>query len=330
MPPYAGNFIRFNHNGVVEEVVGDGGDVWRLRSGRIAKKRTEGEKWCWMPTVQGQGGIVSQKNGHFQHVHGKGGGGKGGKGTKGGNMGQAHAQPQGKGCFGGANGTTYGKVVDMKGKGGKGAKGGIQDGKGAGMNGGKGKGGMKGGKGAKGGIVSQGSGHFQHGGKGGKGAKGGNTGQVHAVTATANAAAPVAMQVDAPQLPVDGASLFSTAHHQFLLPAAQGDCVQIGGEFKRWLPQAEVISIEKVIFEADSAVQRTYQFTLDKIKRCNLQHGDSESVATPDVRHLWHGTGSNHPAVVYEGLDGFDMRYSQSGMWGRAIYFATTSAYSNR
>ena len=212
MPPYtgAGNFIRFNHNGVVEEVVGDGGDVWRLRSGRIAKKRTEGEKWCWMTTVQGQGG-----------------GSKGGKGTKGGNMGQAHAQPQGKGCFGGANGTTYGKVVDMKGKGGKGAKGGIQDGKGAGMNGGKGKGGMKGGM--KGG-------HFQHGGKGGKGAKGGNTGQVHAVTATANAAAPVSMQVDAPQLPVDGASLFSTAHHQFLLPAAQGDCVQIGGEFKRWLP----------------------------------------------------------------------------------------------
>lgn len=44
---------------------------------------------------------------------------------------------------------------------------------------------------------------------------------------------------------------------------------------------------------------------------------------------LFHGTRSNDPKLIYENEDGFDMRYSNSGMWGQANYFAENASYSN-
>ena len=44
---------------------------------------------------------------------------------------------------------------------------------------------------------------------------------------------------------------------------------------------------------------------------------------------LFHGTRTNKPRLIYEGEDGFDMRYSAEGMWGKANYFAVNASYSN-
>ena len=33
--------------------------------------------------------------------------------------------------------------------------------------------------------------------------------------------------------------------------------------------------------------------------------------------------------MIYSGEEGFDMRFSADGMWGRANYFAVNSVYSN-
>ena len=44
---------------------------------------------------------------------------------------------------------------------------------------------------------------------------------------------------------------------------------------------------------------------------------------------LFHGTSSTVPEVIYSSEEGFDMRFSNEGMWGRAVYFATNSIYSN-
>ena len=43
---------------------------------------------------------------------------------------------------------------------------------------------------------------------------------------------------------------------------------------------------------------------------------------------LFHGTGRTEPSVIYNGDIGFDMRYSDSGMWGRGTYFAVNASYS--
>ena len=46
-------------------------------------------------------------------------------------------------------------------------------------------------------------------------------------------------------------------------------------------------------------------------------------------RDLFHGTRGNDPKNIYDGDEGFDMRFSASGMWGQANYFAVNASYSN-
>jgi hypothetical protein len=33
--------------------------------------------------------------------------------------------------------------------------------------------------------------------------------------------------------------------------------------------------------------------------------------------------------LIYDGEEGFDMRFSASGMWGQGVYFAVNASYSN-
>ena len=46
-------------------------------------------------------------------------------------------------------------------------------------------------------------------------------------------------------------------------------------------------------------------------------------------KELFHGTRHNDPKLIYEGEDGFDMRFSAQGKWGLANYFAVNASYSN-
>lgn len=43
---------------------------------------------------------------------------------------------------------------------------------------------------------------------------------------------------------------------------------------------------------------------------------------------LFHGTKSTPPVLIYNGEEGFDMRYSNLGCWGKGIYFTDSAAYS--
>jgi hypothetical protein len=44
---------------------------------------------------------------------------------------------------------------------------------------------------------------------------------------------------------------------------------------------------------------------------------------------LFHGTRATPPEVIYKSEEGFNINYSADGMWGKAIYFAYNSSYSN-
>jgi poly [ADP-ribose] polymerase 7/11/12/13 len=45
---------------------------------------------------------------------------------------------------------------------------------------------------------------------------------------------------------------------------------------------------------------------------------------------LFHGTKTIHPSIIYEGTEeGFDLRLSNVGLWGRGVYFAEQASYSN-
>jgi len=45
---------------------------------------------------------------------------------------------------------------------------------------------------------------------------------------------------------------------------------------------------------------------------------------------LFHGTKKIEPSLIYNGEEGFDVRFANSGMWGFGCYFAQDAIYSNR
>ena len=49
----------------------------------------------------------------------------------------------------------------------------------------------------------------------------------------------------------------------------------------------------------------------------------------PEVKQMYHGTRNTAPLMIYSGDEGFDMKFSPGGMWGRANYFAANASYSN-
>ncbi len=44
---------------------------------------------------------------------------------------------------------------------------------------------------------------------------------------------------------------------------------------------------------------------------------------------LFHGSSCTKPEEIYKGDAGFDMRFSNNGLWGRGNYFAVNASYSN-
>ncbi len=44
---------------------------------------------------------------------------------------------------------------------------------------------------------------------------------------------------------------------------------------------------------------------------------------------MFHGTSGTDPKLIYQSEEGFNVNYSNAGFWGKAIYFAENSSYSN-
>ena len=48
------------------------------------------------------------------------------------------------------------------------------------------------------------------------------------------------------------------------------------------------------------------------------------------VKHLFHGSKHTEPQLIYASEEGLDIRYANEGIYGRGIYFADNSQYSDK
>lgn len=64
--------------------------------------------------------------------------------------------------------------------------------------------------------------------------------------------------------------------------------------------------------------------------RNELEEVERKTNLVNPVRMMYHGTRNNSPGLIYKSEEGFDMRLSPGGMWGRANYFAANSSYSHQ
>ena len=85
------------------------------------------------------------------------------------------------------------------------------------------------------------------------------------------------------------------------------------------MPSATIISIE--------LIQNYY---LWKYYQDGIEHSQDKNFGKINEKLLFHGTSLTDPHKIYQGEEGFDTKFSQSGMWGRGLYFASKSSYSDK
>ena len=104
----------------------------------------------------------------------------------------------------------------------------------------------------------------------------------------------------------------------FILPQGAPEWSQVFQKFQQTMPQARITSVQRI--------QNTWLWEryVQHRKRLHLKNS-----GVVNEKELFHGTRNNDPKLIYEGEDGFDMRYSTQGMWGVANYFAVNASYSH-
>ena len=94
---------------------------------------------------------------------------------------------------------------------------------------------------------------------------------------------------------------------------------RVTNQFLLTLPNAEILRVERI---QNKMIMKRY------FHRSQLM----KDFGTADLREelLFHGTSQVQPELIYKGDEGFDIRFSLDGMWGRGNYFAVNSSYSHK
>ncbi|KAG2386789.1 hypothetical protein C9374_001824 [Naegleria lovaniensis] len=99
--------------------------------------------------------------------------------------------------------------------------------------------------------------------------------------------------------------------------------LQILNRFKETMPNSTIVSIERI---QNKFLYQAFKNEMDRLESIKKELNGSWSCKPAQ---LFHGTRGTNPILIYNGQDGFDMRFSASGMWGQGIYFAKNASYSN-
>ena len=93
---------------------------------------------------------------------------------------------------------------------------------------------------------------------------------------------------------------------------------RVASQFLLTLPNAEILRIDRI---QNKLIMRRYFHRSQLMKNFGAE----------DLREelLFHGTSETQPELIYQGDEGFDMRFSAVGYWGKGNYFAVNSSYSH-
>jgi hypothetical protein len=90
-------------------------------------------------------------------------------------------------------------------------------------------------------------------------------------------------------------------------------------KFKKTMQKAKIEKIERI---QNRKVWRVFRNELEDIERKN--GGDA------NCKKMFHGTSGTDPKILYQSEEGFNLNYvSNSNFWGKALYFAENSSYSD-
>jgi hypothetical protein len=88
--------------------------------------------------------------------------------------------------------------------------------------------------------------------------------------------------------------------------------------FKATMPSANILKIERI---QNRKLWKVFKNEVEDVEIKN--NGDA------NIQSLFHGTRETPPQTVFTSEEGFNINYSNEGMWGKANYFAYDSKYSD-
>lgn len=92
----------------------------------------------------------------------------------------------------------------------------------------------------------------------------------------------------------------------------------VANRFKETMASNKIVKIEKI---ENNWHWKVYSRSVEFLK---------EKSGGANEKLLFHGTRKVNPETIYSDEVGLDMRFSNNGMWGRAIYFAQDASYSQK
>ena len=104
----------------------------------------------------------------------------------------------------------------------------------------------------------------------------------------------------------------------FNVTAGSVEYSHVIGRFMSTMPNVNIVSVQRVqnLFLWDKFIHHKGMI-------------EQKNGGQANEMELFHGTRGNNPQLIYDSEEGFDMRFSASGMWGQANYFAVNASYSN-
>ena len=104
----------------------------------------------------------------------------------------------------------------------------------------------------------------------------------------------------------------------FNVPSHSTEYTRVVGKFTATMSNVNMVSVQRV----------QNQYLWEKFEH-HKGMIEQKNGGQANEMELFHGTSNNDPQQIYDSEEGFDMRFSASGMWGQANYFAVNASYSN-
>ena len=93
---------------------------------------------------------------------------------------------------------------------------------------------------------------------------------------------------------------------------------KVSQQFSATMQSASIVKIERV---QNKWLWEKYSQHSERMKRKNKD--------VVNEKLLFHGTRNTAPSCIYQDEEGFDMRFSNAGLWGNGNYFAVNASYSH-
>ena len=132
-----------------------------------------------------------------------------------------------------------------------------------------------------------------------------------------------------------------------ILTSSSTSMVESFAKPTEWEPQSTPIELKdvsqgssewnKILYRMQETIPLVNLVSIKRIQNEYLwekycQHKERMSRKGPErvnEMELFHGSSNNPPEDIYKSEEGFDMRFSRTGMWGQGNYFAESARYSN-